>query len=329
VHDVPNDPPSASFGDMLSDASGASLFTGGGYLNKVQDWSDKANANVTAYTSYANASTYNQGNMPHEYGDPSGSASDIALASQQPGPGDHGPGGPGGISGPGSTGSTTHPASHYGGDPGTSTRTSSGVGTPGPGAGGLPGPGNTPGYGGGPTNTQGWQGGSPSPGGWPTPGGGGQSWSTSGAGGGFPGAVAPFGAPGGFDGGGTSGGGTAGGGARGLRAGGMAGAGASGAAESQAGPGPRAGAGGTGAAGPGTAMAAGRPGAPGAAGAGGMAGGAGRGGLKEEDREHSSAAYLEDDYSDELIGELPAPRHRSSDWTDNHKIRTNWGLACH
>ncbi|WP_345033186.1 hypothetical protein [Kutzneria kofuensis] len=44
VHDVPNEPPSASFGDMLSDASGVSLFTGGGYLNKVQDWSEKANA---------------------------------------------------------------------------------------------------------------------------------------------------------------------------------------------------------------------------------------------------------------------------------------------
>ena len=312
VHDVPNEPPSASFGDMLSDASGASLFTGGGYLNKVQDWADKANANVAAYGSYANASTYNQSNMPHEYGDPSGTASDVALAQQQPGPGDHGPGGPGGISGPGSTGSTTHPASHYGGDPGVSTRTPSGVGTPGPGAGGLPGSGTTPGYGGGPTNTQGWQGGSPSPVGWPTPGSGGQSWGSGGAGGGFPGAVGvPFGAPGGggFDGGGFDGGGTAGGGAtggtRGIRAGGMAGAGASGAAESQAGPGARAGAGGTGASGPGAAVATGRPGVPGAPGAGGMAGGAGRGGRKEEDQEHSSAAYLEDDYSDELIGELP------------------------
>jgi hypothetical protein len=34
-----------------------------------------------------------------------------------------------------------------------------------------------------------------------------------------------------------------------------------------------------------------------------MAGGAQ--GRKEEDKEHKSAAYLEDDYSDELIGELP------------------------
>jgi hypothetical protein len=55
VHDVPNEPPSASFGDMVSDVSGASLFTGGGYLHKVQDWSDKANANVAAYNGYANA----------------------------------------------------------------------------------------------------------------------------------------------------------------------------------------------------------------------------------------------------------------------------------
>lgn len=50
-------------------------------------------------------------------------------------------------------------------------------------------------------------------------------------------------------------------------------------------------------------MAAGRPGATGAQGAG-MAGG-GQGGRKEEDKEHKSAAYLEDDYSDELIGQLP------------------------
>ncbi|MFB9615993.1 hypothetical protein ACFFS4_36770 [Kutzneria kofuensis] len=305
VHDVPNEPPSASFGDMLSDASGVSLFTGGGYLNKVQDWSEKANANVTAYTGYANASSYNQSNMPQEYGDPSGSGSDIALAPAQPGPGDPGPGGPGGITGPGSTGGPHHPVSHYGGGPDTSAYTPSGSGTPGPGTGGLPGPG-TPGYGTGPTNTQGWQGGpsAPGAGGWPTPpGGGGQSWGFGGDG--FPGAVgAPFGGGGGFD-GGTAGGGTASGGARGLRAGGMAGTAGVNAAERQAGPGARAGAGASGASSPGAALATGRAGAPGAPGAGGMAGAAGRGGRKEEDQEHTSAAYLEDDYSDELIGELP------------------------
>ncbi|QUQ72033.1 PPE family protein [Kutzneria sp. CA-103260] len=312
VHDVPNEPPSASFGDMVSDVSGVSVFTGGGYLNKLQDWSDKANANVAAYGSYANASTYNQSNMPHEYGDPSGSASDVAVAQQQPGPGGHGPGGTGEISGPGGTGSTTHPASHYSGGPGPSAWTPSDVGNPGPGTGGLPSPGGTPGYGSGPTNTQGWPGAPSAPGtgagGWPTPGSGGQGWGSGGASGGFPGTGGvPFGMPGGggFD-GGTAGGGTGGGGARGLRAGGMAGTGAGGAAaaESQTGPGARAGAGGPGGSGPGAAMAAGRPGAPGAPGAGGMAGG-GRGGRKEEDQEHTSAAYLEDDYSDELIGELP------------------------
>jgi hypothetical protein len=37
-----------------------------------------------------------------------------------------------------------------------------------------------------------------------------------------------------------------------------------------------------------------------------MAGGAGgRGDKKDSDGEHKSAAYLEDDYSDEIVGELP------------------------
>ena len=48
-----------------------------------------------------------------------------------------------------------------------------------------------------------------------------------------------------------------------------------------------------------------RPGMPGASGAGGMTGAGGQGGKKEEDGEHKSAAYLEDDYSDDIVGELP------------------------
>ena len=316
VHDVPNQPPSASFGDMLSDASGASLFTGGGYLNKVQDWSEKANANVTAYSNYANASSYNRTNMPNEYGDPSGSSSDVALATAQPGPSGPGPGGPGGIHGPGGTGGPNAPVSHYSDGPGSSQWTPNGMGTPGPGA-GTPGPGtggvpNT-GIGSGSTSTQGWAGGPSMPGtggGWPTSTGGGMGGAGTGAGtgggvdgGGFPGGV-PFGGGGSGTGsaGGYGGSGSAAGGAKGLRAGGTAGAGGSAAAgEGKVGPGVRTGAGMPGAGG--TTVAAGRPGTPGAQGAGGMAGGAQ--GRKEEDKEHKSAAYLEDDYSDELIGELP------------------------
>jgi len=54
------------------------------------------------------------------------------------------------------------------------------------------------------------------------------------------------------------------------------------------------------------APTAGRAGAPGAPGVGGVAGGAGRGGRKGEDTEHKSATYLRDDYSDEIVGELPS-----------------------
>jgi hypothetical protein len=313
VHDVPNQPPSASFGDMLSDVSGASLFTGGGYLNKVQDWSEKANANVAAYSGYANASSYNRSNMPNEYGDPSGSSSDVSLATAQPGPGGPGPGGTGVVNGPGGTGGPNAPVSHYSGGPGSSQSMPNGTGTGGGpsqgtggyGSGGGPSQG-TGGYGPGSTTTQGWPGGPTAPGtggGWPTPGGAGTGLGT-GDGGGFQSGT-PF-AAGGFGAGvGVGGNGSAGGsgGARGMRAGGMTGAGGSAAAaEKVAGPGARAGAGMPG--GSGTAVAAGRPGATGAQGAGGMAGGA-QGGRKEEDKEHKSAAYLEDDYSDELIGELP------------------------
>ncbi|EWM16882.1 glycine-rich cell wall structural protein, partial [Kutzneria sp. 744] len=297
VHDVPNEPPSASFGDMLSDASGVSMFTGGGYLNKVQDWSEKANANVAAYNGYANASSYNRTNLPNEYGDPSGSGSDIALAPTQPGPGGHGPDGSGGIDGPGGQGGANHLVTHYGPGP-SSAWTPPGDGTPGPGTGGIPvqgtGPGQgAPGSGTGSTTTQGWPGGPSSPGagpgtgpggGWPTPpgGGGGQGWGSGGEGS-FPGGT-PFGAPGGGFGsgaGGTAGGGSAGG-AKGFRTGGMPGVNA---AEGQTGPGARAGAGAPGA---NAAIATGRPGAPGAPGNGGMAAGAGRGGKKEEDQEHKS-----------------------------------------
>ncbi len=310
VHDVPNQPPSASFGDMVSDASGVSLFTGGGYLNKVQDWSEKANANVAAYSNYANASTYNRANMPNEYGDPSGSSSDVALASQQPGPNGPGPGGPSGVHEPGGTGGPNAPVSHYSGGPGSSQWTPNGVGTPGPGTGSLP---NT-GTGSGTTSTQGWPGGPSTPGtggGWPTgggPGGPGTGPGTGmggGADGGFPGGGAPFG--GGVGGYGTDGSGSAAGGTRGLRGGGMAGTGGGGTArgggvaEGKVGPGARASTGMPGAGG--TTVAAARPGTPGAQGASGMPGGAQ--GRKEEDKEHKSAAYLEDDYSDELIGELP------------------------
>jgi hypothetical protein len=313
VHDVPNQPPSASFGDMVSDASGVSLFTGGGYLNKVQDWSEKANANVTAYSNYANASTYNRANMPNEYGDPSGSSSDVTLASQQPGPNGPGPGGPSGVHGPGGTGGPNAPVSHYSGGPGSSQWTPNGVGTPG--TGGLP---NT-GTGSGTTSTQGWPGGPSTPGtggGWPTgggPGGPGTGLGTGmggGVDGGFPGGAVgtPFG--GGAGGYGTDGSGSAAGGTKGLRGGGMGGTGGGGTArgggvaggtEGKVGPGARAGTGMPGASG--TTVAAGRPGAPGTPGASGMPGGAQ--GRKEEDKEHKSAAYLEDDYSDELIGELP------------------------
>jgi hypothetical protein len=308
VHDVPNEPPSASFGDMVSDASGLSLFTGGGYVNKVQEWSDKANANVTAYSNYANASSYNRTNMPNEYGDPSGSSSDVAL-TQQPGTGGPGPGGTGSVHGPGGTGGPNAPVSHYSGGPGSSQWTPNGTGTPGPGTGGLPnmGTGSVT-----TTSTQGWPAGSSTPatgGGWPTPTGGapgGTGMGGGGEGGAFPGGM-PFGGGGGAGGYGTGSGGGTTGGTRGFRGGGMAGtggtAGAGGAAAEGkvVGPGARAGAGMPGAGG--TTVAAGRPGAPGAQGASGLPGGAQ--GRKEEDKEHKSAAYLEDDYSDELIGELP------------------------
>ena len=306
VHDMPNQPPSASFGDMVSDASGLSLFTGGGYANKVQEWSEKANANVTAYSNYANASSYNRTNMPNEYGDPSGSSSDVALATQQTGPGGPGPGGTESVNGPGGPNA---PVSHHSGGPGSSQWTPNGMGTPGPGTGGLP---NT-GTGSGPTSTQGWSGGPTAPGtGWPTSTGGGTGGTGTGTGmgGGLDGGAvgAPFGGgAGGYDaegnpsGYGTGGRGSAAGGARGIRTGGMAGAGDAAAAGGKVGPGARTGVGMPGAGG--TTVAAGRPGAPGTQGASGMPGGAQ--GRKEEDKEHKSAAYLEDDYSDELIGELP------------------------
>ncbi|MFI9384969.1 WXG100 family type VII secretion target [Kutzneria sp. NPDC052558] len=301
VHDIPNDPPSASVMDVLSDASGVSLITGGGYMNKVQDWSDKAHANVAAYNSYANASTYNHNGLPTDYGTPGGSTSDIALAPTQTQTGDTGVDGPGG--------SGRHVVPNTGGGPGAPGWSPSlgggagGVAGGGSGPGGSGGPG-TPGYpgGGGSTNTQGWPGGQsyPGGGGLNPPGGGSGSGLGPGSGGvdGFGGAFGPLGS-------GGAGASAGGAGARGFRsgAGGVGGTGSSG---GQAGAGNRAGVGGVGEGGPGAAAAAGRPGAAGAAGASGMAGGgAGRGGRKEEDREHKSAAYLEDDYSDELVGKLP------------------------
>ena len=53
---------------------------------------------------------------------------------------------------------------------------------------------------------------------------------------------------------------------------------------------------------------AGEPGATGRQGPAGQAGAPGvgpAGGKKEEDKEHKSAAYLEDDYSDQIVGDLP------------------------
>jgi hypothetical protein len=302
VQQVPDEAPSPSIGDFLPPWSGS-------YSDKVNSYVDKAQGNVTAMQNYGNATGFNNGGTPTAYGGVTGGGSDITIAPDQ---------GTGGTDGsqPGTGGGSQYQHHQTGGGGYTPSGNYSGgpvgggspyQGGPTGGSGGQPGGGSTgPGS---TTSQQGWQGGVPGQvSGYGTPGygqpGSGSSFGP-GSGGEFGGGFGPVG--GGFGGadsvagGGSGRGGTGGG--RGFGAGGS-GAGAQGG--NQPGAGNRAGVGGMpGEGGPGAA-AVGRPGAAGASGAGGMAGAAGgKGGKKSEDSEHKSAAYLEDDYSDDIVGELP------------------------
>ncbi|MFI9388623.1 hypothetical protein [Kutzneria sp. NPDC052558] len=277
--------------------------------DKINQWNDAQSKNIAVYNSYTSASNYNHDNMPTTYGDVSNSSTptNVQITQTPSAPPNPGPGPGTGGYGPGHSGGYTQ----YG--------TYSGVG-------GSSGP-NTPNYGG--ANSGGQPGGGPVGGGYSGPGSstGTQGWPGSGAPGQGPGygnpgygqpgygSQSPFGPGGSADaaafGGGALGGGFGGGGYGGSSAGGgsgtargFSGSGSAGGGSAQ-GAGNRAGAGGVaGESGPGAASVVGRPGAAGAAGAGGMGAG-GRGGKKEEDTEHKTAAYLEDDYSDDIVGELP------------------------
>jgi PPE family len=290
VQQMPDQPPQPTIGDFLPPWSSS-------YEDKANAYIGQARANVTAMQNYGVATGYNHGVTPTSYGGVTGGGSDVTIAPDQ------GPGDPGGTQqGPGG-GSVSHtPGGYSGGGPGAGAHyvNSPGGGQPTgtsgqPGGSGYSGPGSS-------TNQQGWQGGAPGQ----VPGYGAPGYGQPGDGSSFgPGSVGGFGPVGGFGagadggvGGGSGRGGVGGGvGARGFGAGAQGG--------SQPGAGNRTGVGGVAGegGGPGAAAAAGRAGAPGVAGSPGMAGG--QRGKKEEDQEHKTAAYLEDDYSDEIVGQLP------------------------
>jgi hypothetical protein len=301
--------------------------------SQIDQWNEAQSRNIAVYTSYTSASSYNHDGMPTSYGDVStiGSPANVRIASPE-GP----PPGPGGSPGPverrGSDINDHGPGPGMGGPQGPDTGQPPAAGTSGqavqPPVTGTGGQAAQPPVipGGGSTTTQGYQD-IPAQ---PT----GPQWNQ-------PGYIPAGGAPGG----GTAGGGAiaAGAGAFGAGSGefgaggvlrrpsGSSGGLGAGARGTQPGPGSRAGLGGQ----PSSGNRGGLDGRPGAggqlgagsrAGVGGMAGErgptvlgkpgtpgqAGDPGLaatgpakKEEDKEHKSAAYLEDDYSDDIVGELP------------------------
>ncbi|RJQ70996.1 WXG100 family type VII secretion target [Pseudonocardiaceae bacterium YIM PH 21723] len=285
--------------------------------SKIDKYKADSENNVRVYNTYSGASNYNGTGMPTNYPDIKMDQSAIEIdPAKSPGTGS----GTGTGTGGGSTGSRSGGGGHVG-----SVDVGSGTGGTSNGAADRPGT-YTP-----PPDThigQSGTGGSTGTGGAGGTGGGGNLPGQSG-GGQLPGQGGVVGVPGGRVPGGTSGGkvgaggkvaagtgsggagakggggavGAKGGGAGGGKVGGIGGGGSVGAG-SGGGLGKGAGAFGVEPEGGTRAGAAGRPGAAGQSGMGGM-GGAGARGSKSEDEEHETASYLQNDYLDEIVGDLP------------------------
>lgn len=320
-HDVKNAvkpvPPNPSAWDMVK-AGASAVATGGagvvfGAASMAGQFSNHIstnNHNVDMYNQYAGASTYNKSNMPMQYGSMQSDQAGVTVAPPPPPPPPPGGQPYGGYSG--RTG-TSNPPSRYG----------NGSRVGGPGYSYTPGrPGSASGYS--PGGASGQPGGGA---GWQDPGGpvqnGAASFGPGGSpGSGFgPGGFGPGGSGydsggaggsgdsfGGFGGGGFGPGGESSGGSGGFGRGGS-GSGAGGSGSSGFGP---KGSGGASGFGPASESAPGRGGMAagmGAAGKGGASGQAGMGagggkGKGDEDGEHRSASYLQDDYSGEIVGDL-------------------------
>lgn len=287
--------------------------------NQIDQWNEAQSRNIAVYMSYTSASNYNHDGMPTSYGDVSviGSPANVHITAPEGPPPGHGPG------------PETKPLEHGGASPtahrpdiDTGAGGSQGMGQPATGASGhgaqptaVPsGSTTTQGYQDIPTQPTGSQWNQP---GYSAPGGGGLAASE----GGFAAGGGAIAAGGGAI---AAGSGALAAGGAGLGSGGSSRGSGAGTWRGQAGPGGRAGAGGqsgggrTGAGGqPGSRAGlasragggmAGEPGGtsrPGPAGQAGAPGVGPAGGKKEEDKEHKSAAYLEDDYSDQIVGDLP------------------------